>query len=136
MDMQKEAKRILSVKFLNKDFNFHDLENQHFDPSLFPPSAFCPALLPHHPGLDEGDAYATGLTTFQNQIPLPVMAAQATFIREGMVLSVWTHHCVADGAEAKNIVRYGQRILERGWGVWMLWGRTKMLHMLLCSWTK
>lgn len=39
--------------------------------------------------------------------PLPAMAAQATFLRGGMVRSVWMHHCVADGAG-----------LTRFYGVW------------------
>jgi hypothetical protein len=122
MDLYKEAKRILSVKFLSAAFDFHDLEKHHFDPTLFPPSTFCPSLLINHPALNHHsplsnkDPYATGPTTFLNNISLPVMAAQVTFIHGGVVLSTWTHHCVADGAGAKRYREVWARNTRDGTG--------------------
>lgn len=102
MNVHKEARRILSIQFNSREFDFPELQAKHFDPSLFPVATFCPALLLNHPGLDDGDIYATSPTTFAQNIPLPVMAAQAKCIHRGMILSVWTHHYVANGAGAKR----------------------------------
>lgn len=105
-DSAHEAQRILNQSYavaMHPRFLYNTLLHKHFDPSCFPAEVFCPALLRLHPGLDDNDPYATATTSFAKRIPLPVMAAQATFIPGGLVLSTWVHHCVADGAGSRKM---------------------------------
>tara|TARA_R110002003_G_scaffold215_1_gene16423 strand:- start:11741 stop:13213 length:1473 start_codon:yes stop_codon:yes gene_type:complete len=112
-----DINRIFSPSFAVVDdpkFSFDTLAARHFDPNDFPADIFCPALLKNHPGLDDGDAYATGPTTLAKDIDVPVMAAQATFVHGGLVLSVWCHHCVADGTGMRRVYSTWSRGVRNG----------------------
>jgi hypothetical protein len=115
-DADEESKRIFNSSFTlatDPDFSYKSLEDAHFDPSLFAAELFCPTLLQNHPGLEDGDPYATSRTTFAKGIALPVMAAQVAFIPDGLVLSVWTHHSVADGTGAQRVCEvWSQKVRE------------------------
>jgi hypothetical protein len=87
----------------NTRFRYEVLEKNGFDPSRWPSDMFCPSAVKHHPGLEDLDYFANQATRFENGIPLPVLTAQVTLIPGGLVLSVWTHHCIADGAGARRI---------------------------------
>ncbi|KAF2827079.1 hypothetical protein CC86DRAFT_291854, partial [Ophiobolus disseminans] len=106
MDVVAEAKRIFNASLVvatHPDYSYDILSQSHFDSSQFPAEVVCPAFLRHHSGLDDGDSYATGRTSFAKGITLPVLATQVAFIPGGLVLSVWIHHCVADGAGVRRI---------------------------------
>jgi hypothetical protein len=107
IDAEKEAKRIFTNKTVqSEELSYTLLAKSHFLPNLLPVKTFCPKLIAHHEGLDEGDAYAERVTTFssckgsssedregegvENEGGrLPAFACQATFIPGGLVLSVW-----------------------------------------------
>jgi hypothetical protein len=96
-----------SDELIDRIFAFS--ESQAGDPNMeyitiekngFPPlpvwrEVFCPSLLKNHPGLD--DEFAEGLISFKRGRAVPVFAAQANFIRGGLVLSVYAHHSAIDG---------------------------------------
>lgn len=106
-EIEIDVSRLLSADFTiaqGPEYEYSNLEATRFAPSAFPAEAFCPRLLRNHPGLDEGDNYAAGRTTFKKGIPLPIMAAQATFIPGGLVLSLWLHHSVLDGTGWSRIL--------------------------------
>jgi hypothetical protein len=106
LDARQDASRIFTADFSvarDPDLDYDKLRHEHFEPSRFSPEIFCPRLLRNHPGLDDGDTCATGVTNLLKGIPLPVMAVQATFIPGGMVLSFWGHHCLSDGAGSRRI---------------------------------
>ncbi|KAI8933306.1 hypothetical protein NX059_009931 [Plenodomus lindquistii] len=77
--------------------DFKTLQANNFLPEAFAAERFCPKALFDHPGLDEGDRYATESTSLSKGISLPVLATKATFIPGGLVLSVWIYHAIADG---------------------------------------
>jgi len=106
VNTQNEANNVFNDSFdvaTEASFAYSTLSSSHFDPSLFPPQIFCPKLLRHHSGLDDGDPYAMGRTNFANGVALPVMAAQVAFIPGGLVISLWMHHAVADGLGATRL---------------------------------
>jgi hypothetical protein len=80
----------------NPDLEFTKMEKNGFPPLPVWRDVFCPSLVKNHPGLD--DQFAEGLISFKKEQPVPVFAAQATFIRGGLVLSVYAHHSAIDGA--------------------------------------
>ncbi|CAI6332787.1 unnamed protein product [Periconia digitata] len=82
---------------------FDDLEAEGFSPSKFASDTFCPKLLRDHPGLD--DALAEGLVSFKKMNPIPALAAKISFIAGGLILSVYAHHNVTDGAGIASFYR-------------------------------
>ncbi|KAF2851954.1 hypothetical protein T440DRAFT_393426, partial [Plenodomus tracheiphilus IPT5] len=78
-------------------FDYQTLQAENFPYTAFPAKHFCPRSLVDHYGLDNGDRYATDYTNFSNEVPLPVLATQATFIKGGLILSFWIYHSIADG---------------------------------------
>jgi hypothetical protein len=112
IDVHHEAKRVFNDSFdvaTEASFAYSALSAVHFEPSLFPAEVFCPKLLANHPGLDAGDPYAMGRTSFANGVALPVMAAQVTFIPGGLVISLWMHHSVSDGLGASKLYEMWSR---------------------------
>ncbi|KAL6704403.1 hypothetical protein ACN47E_008255 [Coniothyrium glycines] len=101
-----------STRILNDQMNFqkdaqleyHLLKEKSFPPCTLPASTFCPFLLRHQVGLDDGDPYAEGPVSFTKRMPLPVFAAQATFIPGGLILSVWSLHALADGIGISRVL--------------------------------
>lgn len=87
----------------NPTFNYVDLEKSGFPPQPIWRDAFCPSLLRKHPGLD--DEFAAGLISFKKGLPVPVFAAYATFIRGGLVLSVYANHSAIDGGGLTNVYK-------------------------------
>lgn len=90
------------------ELNSPDLEYATMEKAGFPPVStwreyFCPKILRSHPGLD--DEYATGPISFQKGQAVPALAAQATFIRGGLVLSVYSHHSVIDGSGIAKVYK-------------------------------
>lgn len=81
----------------NSQYDYNELVADGFSSLQLPMDVFCPETLQYHPALDDGDPFAERMTTFSKGLPLPVFAAQATFIPGGIVLSMWQHHSVADG---------------------------------------
>ncbi|KAL5393447.1 hypothetical protein DPSP01_000268 [Paraphaeosphaeria sporulosa] len=80
----------------NAVLEYTKMEKNGFPPLAIWRDVFCPVLLRNHPGLD--DEFAAGLISFKKEMPVPVFAAQATFLRGGLVLSIYAHHSVIDGA--------------------------------------
>ena len=100
LDLEAEASRVFTVSLdnaTNASYDYDEMQKTHFLPELFPAKDFCPALIKHHPSLEEGDHFAQGFT-HREKDSLPTFAAQATFIPGGLVLSVWFHHPVIDGS--------------------------------------
>jgi hypothetical protein len=88
--------QVLSVNRLESfGIDYNTLCNEGIPPSRLPSDVLCPLALRLHPGLD--DPFAEGLTTFIKTRPIPVFAAQANFIPEGLILSAYTHHSIVDG---------------------------------------
>lgn len=86
-------------------YNYETIRAAGFPPAMLPASAFCPIGLKNHPGLDDAYAHKRDSATATKGVPVPVMRAQATFIPGGLVLSVYTHHSVIDGAGSDTICR-------------------------------
>ncbi|KAF1359171.1 hypothetical protein EJ07DRAFT_121269 [Lizonia empirigonia] len=82
-------------------FDYDILSEEGVPPSRLRSDTFCPFALIEHRGLD--DPFAEGLTTFNKGHPIPVFAAQITFIPGGLVLSAYTHHSVVDGTGIAKI---------------------------------
>lgn len=99
LDAEAACKRIFAAtaNFADSpEFEYEILATNGFPPSELPSQIFCPRSLRHHPGLDDGDCFAEKMTNMRKGIPLPVLASQATFIRGGLVLSIWLHHSIVD----------------------------------------
>ncbi|KAF1972889.1 hypothetical protein BU23DRAFT_390486, partial [Bimuria novae-zelandiae CBS 107.79] len=79
----------------NPDLEFAKMETAGFLPLPIWGDVFCPKLLRSYPGLE--DEFAVRLVSFNKGVPVPVLAAQATFVRGGLVLSVYAHHSAIDG---------------------------------------
>ena len=79
----------------NPELDYSKMEKAGFPPLRIWRDVFCPDLLRNHPGHD--DEFAEGLISFKKGMSVPVLAAQATLIRGGLVLSVYSHHSVIDG---------------------------------------
>lgn len=87
----------------DQEYDYETMKIAGFPPSRLPSNVFCPDLLKYHPGLD--DAFAEGPISFRKGHPVPVFAAQAIFIRKGLVLSVYSNHTAVDGAGIAQIYR-------------------------------
>ncbi|EMD67330.1 hypothetical protein COCSADRAFT_82931 [Bipolaris sorokiniana ND90Pr] len=106
IDPEEEAARVFTVNLdetANTDYHYYALERTYFSPENLPAKVFCPALIKNHPGLDDDDPYAERMTNLKRG-PLPAFAAHATFIPGGLVLSVWFHHAITDGAGNARIL--------------------------------
>ncbi|KAF2447742.1 hypothetical protein P171DRAFT_518795 [Karstenula rhodostoma CBS 690.94] len=79
----------------NPALEYTKMEKNGFPPQPLWRDVFCPSFVKNHPGLD--DEFAAGLISFKKEQPVPVFAAQATFIRGGLVLSIYAHHSALDG---------------------------------------
>lgn len=79
----------------NPELNYSNMEKAGFPPIPTWRDVFCPELLRSHPGHD--DEFAEGPISFKKGQSVPVLAAQATLIRGGLVMSVYSHHSVIDG---------------------------------------
>jgi len=95
IDLEAEARRIFTVSYDDAQHDYDSLAKDAFLPDELPATIFCPNELKHHAGLGE-DAYAERMTSFSKG-PLPIFAAQATFIPGGLILSAWWYHAVIDG---------------------------------------
>ncbi|KAF2125583.1 hypothetical protein P153DRAFT_410277, partial [Dothidotthia symphoricarpi CBS 119687] len=91
---------ISTTHISNPLLDFHTLQTAHFPPAHLPSQIFCPALLHNHPSLD--DPLADGILRFDKG-PVPVMAAQVTFIPGGLALSVYVLHSIVDGYGATRV---------------------------------
>ncbi|KAJ4354466.1 uncharacterized protein N0V89_006203 [Didymosphaeria variabile] len=87
----------------NPDLEYTKMEKDGFPPLPMWRDVFCPSLLRNHPGLD--DEYAAGLISFKKELPVPVLAAQATFVRGGLVLSVYSQHNAIDGSGTAKLYK-------------------------------
>ncbi|EMD92416.1 hypothetical protein COCHEDRAFT_1099576, partial [Bipolaris maydis C5] len=106
IDPEAEAVRIFTVNLdetTNTDYHYHTLKRTYFSPENLPSKVFCPASINNHPGLDDDDPYAERMTSLKRG-PLPAFAAHATFIPEGLVLSIWFHHAITDGSGNARIL--------------------------------
>jgi len=106
MDIDAETARVFTTSFdaaHDSQFNYDRLARYSFLPEHLPAAVFCPKLVKHHPGLDDGDPFAEQATRLRKG-PLPTFATQASFIPNGLVLSVWFYHAVADGTGNTRIL--------------------------------
>lgn len=106
IDLEAEAARVFTVNLdeaINTDYHYNTLERTYFSAENLPAEVFCPALIKNHPGLDDDDPYAERMNSLKRG-PLPASAAHATFIPGGLVLSVWFHHAITDGAGNARIL--------------------------------
>jgi hypothetical protein len=100
IDLEAEASRVFTASLdqaMNTAYDYNKLARTHFLPENLPAKVFCPALIKHHPGLDDDDPFAEGMISLTRG-PLPTFAAHATWIPGGLVLSVWFYHAIIDGA--------------------------------------
>lgn len=94
--------RLLTSNVIDReDLNYQSLCEAGIPPVRLPANDLCPFAMRSHPGID--DTYAEVLTTFSKGKPIPVFAAQMNFIPGGLILSVYTHHCVVDGTGIAKI---------------------------------
>ncbi|KAL1599688.1 hypothetical protein SLS60_007491 [Paraconiothyrium brasiliense] len=99
----------------NPDLEYTKMEKEGFAPLPVWRDVFCPSLLRNHPGLD--DEYAAGLISFKKELPVPALAAQATFVRGGLVLSVYSQHNVIDGSGTAQLYKiWSNHTRLRGFG--------------------
>jgi len=78
------------------ELDYHAMEKEGFPPSRLPSRKVCPLSLQKHPGLS--DSYAKACTDPTHGVPIPILRAQAPFVPRGLILSVYWHHSVVDGA--------------------------------------
>lgn len=97
----------------NPDLEYTKMEKDGFPPLPIWGQVFCPSLLRNHPGLD--DEIAAGLISFDKGQPVPVFAAQATFVRGGLVLGVYSQHNAVDGTGMTKIYKIlSENVRSRG----------------------
>ncbi|KAF2111290.1 hypothetical protein BDV96DRAFT_500069 [Lophiotrema nucula] len=77
------------------DFDYANLKEQGMPPEVLTSDRFCPISLKDHPGT--GCSAADSVQELRNG-PVPALAVQVTLISGGLVLSVYAHHCLMDGA--------------------------------------
>lgn len=85
------------------DLDFTEMQKTGFPPAPIWRDVFCPVALKKHPGLD--DDFAAGLISFKKKLPVPILNAQVTFIRGGLVLSVYSHHSAMDGVGIAQVYK-------------------------------
>lgn len=94
--------RLLTTNALDREeLDYESLCEAGIPPVRLLANDLCPFAMRSHPGID--DTYAEILTTFAKRQPIPVFAAQMNFIPGGLILSVYTHHCVIDGTGIAKI---------------------------------
>ncbi|RMZ68044.1 trichothecene 3-o-acetyltransferase [Pyrenophora seminiperda CCB06] len=106
INIDAETTRVFTTSFdaaHNGQFNYDKLARCSFLPEHLPASVFCPKLVKYHPGLDDGDHFGIQATSLRKG-PLPAFATQASFIPNGLVLSLWLYHAVSDGAGTARIL--------------------------------
>ncbi|KAF9698045.1 hypothetical protein EKO04_004389 [Ascochyta lentis] len=100
-DLPSQLLKVNKLDDQGLGYDYDKLCEEGLPPSKLPSDVLCPFALVGHPGMD--DAFAEGLTTFVKDQPIPVFAAQVTFIPGGLILSAYTHHSVVDGTGIAKI---------------------------------
>ena len=101
IDPKVVSQLLTTIDLDTSKLDFEDLCHSGVPPSQLPSDVFCPVVLRSHPGTD--DPFVEGLTMFTKGLPIPVFAAQISFISNGLVLSAYTHHSVVDGSGIAKI---------------------------------
>ncbi|OCL13701.1 hypothetical protein AOQ84DRAFT_412899 [Glonium stellatum] len=91
-----ETSGLFCAKILD-DFlwTYSELKEAGVPPSRVPGDIFVPDALRERDGIDS--PIAEGRQSLAS-VPIPVLAVQANFIQGGLVLSIYCHHSVVDGA--------------------------------------